>query len=164
MVKGVGCSPSPVPHFGSFVCPPEAILKELDRFGKFGLPIQITEFDIDSMDEKLKADYTRDFLTACFSHPGVVGVNTWGFWEGDHWKPSAALVRKDWTLTPWGAAWFDLIEREWWTHETGTTDRDGRFSLSGFLGDYEITVEGAGKKVSIPASLAKHQPELVIEL
>ncbi len=151
-------------HFGSFVCPPEAILKELDRFGKFGLPIQITEFDIDSMDEKLKADYTRDFLTACFSHPGVVGVNTWGFWEGDHWKPSAALVRKDWTLTPWGAVWFDLIEREWWTHETGTTDRDGRFSLSGFLGDYEITVEGAGKKVSIPDSLAKDQPELVIEL
>ena len=35
----------------------------------------------------MQADYTRDFLILAFSHPSVVGVQLWGFWENAHWIP-----------------------------------------------------------------------------
>ena len=74
-----------------------------------------------------------------FSHPAVTGVLMWGFWEGRHWRPRAAMVRKDWTLKPNGQAWMDLVEKQWWTDERGKTGPDGEYKIRGFLGDYEIT-------------------------
>src|SRR5690606_28268097 len=43
---------------------------------------RITEFDHNTEDEQLQADFLRDFLTLAFSHPQMVGVQLWGFWEG----------------------------------------------------------------------------------
>ena len=40
------------------------ILEKLDRFSTFGLPIEITEFDITSDDEDFKARYLKDYFTA----------------------------------------------------------------------------------------------------
>jgi hypothetical protein len=53
-------------------------------------PSSTPTFDINTDDEELQADYTRDFLTLAYSHPTVVGVQLWGFWERSHWKPEAA--------------------------------------------------------------------------
>lgn len=71
-------------HFGGNPPGPARILQQLDRFATLGLPIQITEFDIDTPDEQLAADFTRDFTTAVFSHPAVTGMVQWGFWEPAH--------------------------------------------------------------------------------
>lgn len=87
-------------HFGGSPPSPMKVLATFDRFAVFGLPIQISEFDIDTSDEELQVAYTRDFLTAAFSHPSVTGVMSWGFWAGSHWKPRAAFWAKDWTLRP----------------------------------------------------------------
>lgn len=38
-----------------------------DRFAKFGIPLQLTEFDIDTRDEQLQADYLRDVMTITFT-------------------------------------------------------------------------------------------------
>ncbi|MHC4694534.1 MAG: endo-1,4-beta-xylanase, partial [Planctomycetota bacterium] len=54
------------------------------RFAKFGVPLQLTEFDIDTRDDKLQADYLRDVMTITFSHPSFNGIVMWGFWEGRH--------------------------------------------------------------------------------
>lgn len=159
-IQGIGMQA----HFGAVLCPPEAALKELDRFAKLGLPIQITEFDIDTMDEKVKSDYTRDFMTICFSHPAVIGFSCWGFWEGRHYKPSCALVYQNWSFTPWGQAWFDLMEKEWWTKAAGVTDANGTYQVRGFLGDYTVTVTLDGKKVVLPTRLEKNSPVLNAKL
>src|SRR5690606_27336867 len=100
----------------------------LDRYqaASPAMKFRITAFDVDTDDEELQADYTRDFLTICFSHPQVLGVQVWGFWEGAHWRPRAAMFRQDWTEKPNGAAWRDLIYNEWQTDETRTTAGDGR--------------------------------------
>jgi GH35 family endo-1,4-beta-xylanase len=66
-------------HFNNNLTGIPKVLKILDRFARFGLPIQATEFDVNVWDEKLQADYTRDFMTALFSHPGVSGIIIWGF-------------------------------------------------------------------------------------
>jgi endo-1,4-beta-xylanase len=133
-------------HFGEAVTGPETVIAILDRFATFGKAIQITEFDLLIRDEQGQARYTRDFLTAVFSHPSTDAFTMWGFWEGKMWQPLGAMVRKDWTLKPNGQAWMDLVLGEWWTDVTGTTGEDGSFVTRGFLGDYRIGVTVAGTK------------------
>ncbi|GAB4462408.1 MAG: endo-1,4-beta-xylanase [Armatimonadaceae bacterium] len=132
-------------HFGGNVIPPERILSGLDRFSTFNLPIMITEFDMNTQDEQLQAAYMRDFMTACFSHPSCAGIMMWGFWEGRHWMPDAALYRRDWTIKPHGQVWLDLVKKQWWSNADGKTNRSGEFAMRGFLGNYEIVVERNGK-------------------
>ena len=133
-------------HFGNSVVPPARIVSGLDRFGKLGLPIAVTEFDIKTDDEAMQADYMRDFMTAAFSHPACNSIIMWGFWEGQHWIPSAALIRRDWTVRPVGTAWLHQVKQVWWTKASGQTNQMGNFETRAFYGDYVITVT-KGKKV-----------------
>lgn len=152
-------------HFGSSVIPPERILSGLDRFAKFGLPIAITEFDMDTTDEDLQGRYMRDFMTAAFSHPAVDEILMWGFWEGKHWMPNAALYRWDWSLKPNGQAWLDLVKRDWWTHVRGITDAKGSIANRSFYGVYEITVStDSGKKNTVYYNFTKSGSPLNITL
>jgi endo-1,4-beta-xylanase len=142
-------------HFSNDLTPPAKLLQLLDRFAAFGLPIQVTEHDINVTDEELQADYTRDFLTTLFSHPQVNGILTWGFWAGRHWRPNAAYFRRDWTVTPAGHIWMDLVLREWWTDAQGSTDSRGNFQTRGFLGDYEITATAENRAATVGANLSR---------
>ena len=152
-------------HFGGSPPPPPRIIEVLDRFGELGLPIQITEFDIDTSDVETQVAYTRDFLTAVFSHPAISGVMCWGFWEGRHWKPRAAFWSKDWQLRPNGEVWVDLTTKRWWTDADLETDEDGKAALRGFLGDYEVTVTAPdGKKAAKSFTLSRDSSTLKLQL
>jgi GH35 family endo-1,4-beta-xylanase len=128
-------------HFGWGLTPPDKLVSELDRWGKLGLDIAITEFDINITDEKLQAAYLRDFYTAMFSHPAVKSISMWGFWEGRHWMPDAAMFRKDWSPRPAAQAYENLVLQEWMTNRTGKTGVAGDYKTRGFYGDYQITVK-----------------------
>lgn len=150
-------------HFGSSAIPPERILSGLDRFAKFGLPISITEFDMDTADEDLQARFMRDFLTAAFSHSSVDSILMWGFWEGKHWMPNAALYRRDWTIKPNGQAWLDLVKGAWWTKIVGASNAQGTFKTRGFYGDYEAVVTRAdGGTQILPFQIRRDQSEPVV--
>jgi GH35 family endo-1,4-beta-xylanase len=137
----------------------------LDRFSSFGLPIVITEFDFATADEQLQADYVRDFYTALFSHPSVDGIYKWGFWERAHWKPQAALWRRDFSEKPAARAYRDLIRREWRTEASGRTDASGAFTLRGFKGDYTVTVTRPGRPATThTATLSANGDEFLITL
>jgi endo-1,4-beta-xylanase len=56
----------------------------------------------------------------------------WGFWEGRHWKPRAALWRRDWSVKPNCQAWLDLVHDCWWTKADGRTDAAGSYQTRGF--------------------------------
>jgi GH35 family endo-1,4-beta-xylanase len=128
--------------------PIEGIWEVYERFAAFGLPMQLTEFDIDTRDEACQADYLRDVMTITFSHPSFNAIVMWGFWEGRHWRPDAALWRKDWTIKPAGEAWKRLVFDEWRTEESGETGADGAFRTRGFLGEYRVIVgEGEARRV-----------------
>jgi len=126
----------------------DALWKIYDRFAKFGVPLQLTEFDIDTRNEQLQADYLRDVMTITFSHPSFNGIVMWGFWQGRHWRPDAALWRKDWSIKPAGKMWKELVFKTWWTNQQRTTDTSGLCAVSAFLGDHEIVVEHAGRTVT----------------
>ena len=152
-------------HFGNDLTPPPRLLAVLDRFAVFGKTIAVTEFDINITDDELQAAYTRDFMTALFSHPSVNGILMWGFWEGRHWRPQAALFRRDWSVKPVGEAWQALVFKEWWTDATAKADAQGRARVRGFLGDYEITAAVGDRKKAKPLSLGKDgaQAELCLK-
>jgi endo-1,4-beta-xylanase len=137
-------------HFGGNPPTPARVLATFDKFGQMGLPIQISEFDIDASDQELKNAYTRDFMIAAFSHPSVTGVMMWGFWEARHWKPRAALWNRDWTLRPHGQVWVDLVKKQWWTEAGGRTDAMGKYDVRGYCGEYQIRV---GTNAPISADL-----------
>ncbi len=126
-------------HFSSSLTSPEKVWTLLNRYGAFGKKLYISELDVDVAPPELQADYLRDFMTLCFSHPQVDGIQLWGFWAGRHWKPQCALYNKDWSLSPVGQAWRDLVFNQWWTEEQALTDEKGCIVSRVFLGDYEIS-------------------------
>jgi len=150
-------------HFRS-PTPPETVWKILDRFAKFKLPLQITEFDFPGEDEQLQAQYTRDFMTAVFAHPAVDGFVMWGFWEGRHWRPNCAMYRRDWSIKPNGRVYKDLVLKQWWTRADGKTGADGTFAVRGFLGDYDVTVAKGQQDSTRPTKLARGGSVLTVRL
>ncbi len=140
-------------HFGDALTSPLDLIAIFDRFATLGIPIRITELDIDVADEQLQADYFRDFLTVSFSHPEINGILLWGFWESQDWRPDAALFRKDWSIKPNGQVWKDLVLGKWWTRADGDSAADGTFSTRGFLGDYDVKVTAGNRSQSSTFSL-----------
>jgi len=119
----------------------DTVFQRIDRLAKFGLPLRITEFDHEGINDQHQAQYLHDFYVTVFSHPAVECINMWGFWEGAHWKPPRALFRKDWSIKPNGLTYKDLVFNKWWTNSQGITDDQGQFGTRGFLGSYEIQIK-----------------------
>lgn len=141
-------------HFAELVTGIPKVFEILDRFSAFNKEIKITEFDINSINDELKVNYTRDFMTALFSYPHVKSILSWGFWAGRHWKPEAAWYNLDWTIRPQGEQYKQLVFEEWWTPEQSlNSDASGGTDFgSCFLGNYEVEVSynGATFTKSVP--------------
>ncbi|CAI5519787.1 unnamed protein product [Closterium sp. Naga37s-1] len=117
-----------------------------------GLPVWVTELDVSSIVEKVRADDLEICLREAFGHGGVEGVVLWGFWEGSGpdrpsmSRKNAHLVRSDWSLTEAGERLERLLE-EWTTRGVvGRTDEEGWFVVEGFAGEYEVVVRDGGKE------------------
>jgi len=151
-------------HFKSEVTPPEELLKRLDRYAAFGKDLQVTEFDIDTIDQQLQADYTRDAMTALFSHPSVTGFLMWGFWEGRHWIPNGAMYDRDWSPKPNAAVYEELVFKKWWTEESGETDGEGQYAVRGFQGDYEIEVRSGEESRTVDVRLSRDGATVSVEI
>jgi GH35 family endo-1,4-beta-xylanase len=143
-------------HFGkSDAVAPEEVYRRLNRFAHFKKALQITEFDFNTPDEQLQADYTRDFLTVAFSHPSTVGFLMWGFWERSHWRPGAAMFRADWSTKPNYDAYYDLVFKKWWTNAAGKTTPSGKYTVRGFLGDYDVEVRAGDRAKALKTKIVK---------
>lgn len=145
-------------HFAGFLTSPPELLARLDLIsgihgGTDTYPLRITELDINTPDEALQGDYTRDFLTAAFSHPSVTGVLMWGFWENQHWLPNGALFRSNWQPKPNAIAWSNLVYNTWTTRTNVQTTSSGKATARGFKGEYEITIRLPGTNVTVLARL-----------
>ncbi len=151
-------------HIGGSPWSMPDLLKTLDRFGAYGIPVEITEFDTQIMDDELDAQFMKDFLTAVYSHPSTNGFIMWGFWDGAQWNHKAPIFNEDWTEKPSGKALEQLMFHDWWTNASGKTDAEGSYQTRGFTGDYEVTVKSGGKTVTVPAQLTKEGLTLPVVL
>ena len=151
-------------HFGSSLTGPEDLMELLDRYARFKKPLYVTEYDVVVDDEKVAADYTRDFYTILFSHPSVDGIIMWGFWDGAHWKKNAALFREDWSLKPAGQVYKDLVLKEWRTQASGATDAAGSFRTRGFHGSYTVTAKSPKGSAEQVLELGKDGAKVTLKL
>lgn len=138
-------------HFGPEGVDITKVRRSLGRLSRFGLPIKVTEFDINSNDEQVKERGLFDLYTAAFEHPAVTGILMWGFWEGAHWLPDAALWKKDWTPTPAVEAYRRLIFDRWWTRFDGIANESGECSVPAFFGVHRVAIAG-GSTVEVRLS------------
>jgi GH35 family endo-1,4-beta-xylanase len=136
----------------------------LDALAVFHLPVRVTEFNMPGQrskycenaklrmppeQEERNAKEFVDFYKICFAHPAVDGILLWGFWEDANWIPASSLYRHDWSITPTGKAYRNLVFNEWWTREDVVADKNGNVSVSAFYGKYKITVNGVSRELDL---------------
>jgi len=78
----------------------------LARLAATGLPIYITELDVNLANDARHANVLRDLVTTFWANPSVVGITHWGHEQGSTWQANAYLIRTDDSLRP-GLVWLD---------------------------------------------------------
>ena len=135
-----------------------SVLDTYDEFyDAFGLEAKVTEFDLPTIvDDSLGAKYLADYLTATFSHESMTGFMFWNFWDVDTWQnPQANLFERDWTITPAGEAYVDLVFGEWWTNERLSTGAGGLAGTRAFKGTHEVSYTCGGEQVTERVTLGE---------
>lgn len=142
--------------------PPETVYARLEEYGTRypNLKLAGTEFEIkDQYDdstgnvvvaygETLRAQMTEEILTTYYSHPNVTGMSAWDFMnpevDADDPTTARALCYYDGTVKLNGLVWYYLHRIRYNTDLSMTTPANGEVSLSGFKGDYAISVAYEG--------------------
>lgn len=78
----------------------------LASFQATGLPLYISELDLNLADDAQQANRMRDLFTTFWSNPSVVGVTHWGYLQNNVWQPNIYLIRNDGSLRP-ALTWLD---------------------------------------------------------
>ncbi|WP_064750579.1 endo-1,4-beta-xylanase [Solirubrobacter soli] len=84
----------------------------LDRLAATGVPIQLTELDLDGFDvdgvpgDEMQLRYYRQVFPTFWEHPSVKGVTLWGWRQPNHWRnaQNAPIFLSNGTLKP-AAQW-----------------------------------------------------------
>lgn len=146
----------------------DAITSILDRFGRFGLPVQMTEttllsgeimpphivdlndYQVESWPttpegEARQAEEMVSHYRNVFAHPATESLTYWGLADEGAWLGApSGLVRLDGTRKPAWDALHALIKGEWWMGPTTVvTDDAGRIVIDGVAGMYAVTVTDA---------------------
>jgi endo-1,4-beta-xylanase len=72
----------------------------LNRLGTLGLPIYISEFDINEADDSTQLANYKTYFPLFWENFGVKGITLWGYIQGLTWKTNAFLVRTDGSERP----------------------------------------------------------------
>lgn len=159
----------------------EQVTEILDRFGRFGLPLQLTETSlvsgalmpaeiVDLNDyvvdawpstpegEERQARELEAHYRAVWDHPAVESITWWGLQDRGQWLDApAGLIRADGTPKPSYDVLRDLVTREWWHGPAAAvTDADGNLRIEGAAGEYRVTWSGGEVDVDVAGTAAQH--------
>jgi len=70
----------------------------LDVLAATGLPIYISELDVNFADDARHANWLRDLVTIFLNNPSVVGITHWGHLQNTMWREDAYLINRDGSL------------------------------------------------------------------
>lgn len=76
------------------------VQRNLDLLASAGLPIYISELDVNYADDARQANKLRQLFSIFWNHPAVAGVTHWGYREGAMWRENAWLLNSDGTERP----------------------------------------------------------------
>lgn len=145
----------------------DAVLAVVERFARFGLPIQMTESTLVSghlmpagiedlndyripswpttpEGEARQADEVVRHYRSLFGHPAVESVTYWGLTDAGSWLGApVGFVRADGSEKPSFAALDHLVNDEWRFRPARLrTDASGRLPIHGPRGTYAVTTAG----------------------
>jgi len=154
----------------------EAIERILDRFARFGLPLQLTETSLVSGDlmppeivdlndyqvddwpstpegEERQARELVAHYETVVAHPAVESLTYWGMTDATAWLGApSGLVRRDGTAKPAYDALRERVRGQWWLPATTVrTDEDGTVVVRGFAGRYAVAA-GVGPDRAVAGS------------
>lgn len=151
---------------------PVEVLKTFNRYKELGLPLHITEFTPQSSGipitggwrqgnwtEEAQAEFAEQFYTVAFSHPSMVSIHWWGLSDRFIWLRGGGLLDKDFNPKPVYTRLMKLIKEDWMTKNVrGTTDKNGKFSLRGFAGKYQVIItDSKGNKKTMDVHLQQQK-------
>ncbi|MGC5167194.1 endo-1,4-beta-xylanase [Luteimicrobium sp. DT211] len=142
----------------------DAIEGILERFARFGFPLQLTETSLVSGDlmppeivdlndyqvadwpstaegeERQASEVVAHYETA-FAHPAVESLTYWGMTDATAWLGApSGLIRRDGTPKPAYDALRGLVRGQWWVPPTTVrADDDGTVVVRGFAGRYAVS-------------------------
>ncbi len=134
----------------------------LDRFSTFGIPLHFTENTLLSGEimpahivdlndyqvekwpstpegELRQEKEWKEMYTTLFAHPLVEAITGWDFADGGWLHAPSGIIREDNSLKPVYNTLDKLINNEWHTDLTLTTDENGMLSFEGIRGDYKVS-------------------------
>jgi endo-1,4-beta-xylanase len=165
----------------------EAVLRIVDRFARFGLPIQMTETtlvsgqlmppEIEDLNdyripewpstpegEARQAQEIERHYRSLFGHPAVESLTYWGFTDAGSWLGApVGFLRADGTRKPSFEVLDRLVNQEWWLPATPMrTDGSGTVAVRGAFGGYRVTAGDASASFAlektVPAVTAGLRP------
>jgi len=92
--KSFAGSPSPYSY------PVPTLKANLERLTATGLPVYITEFEINEASDSIQLANYKIYFPLFWENPGVKGITHWGYKQGDMWKENGYLVRSNGTERP----------------------------------------------------------------
>jgi endo-1,4-beta-xylanase len=163
----------------------EKTLMVLEHFERFNLPIHFTEntlvsgalmppeivdlndYQVDEWpstpagEERQAREVVLHYKTL-LSHPSVQAITWWDLSDGGWLNAPAGLLRKDHSRKPAYDELLRLIKGDWWLAPTRmATDANGEFTLTGFLGEYEVSLESLKAAFSLKQ---KGEAHITVEL
>lgn len=158
--------------------PLDRVQKILDQYATLGKEIHITEFEPaasgqkitgshreGTWDEAAQAEYAVKFYRVSFAHPAVRAITWWDLGDQGSFIPGGGMLREDLSPKLVYEQLKRLIHEEWKTRVSGTTDGEGRFSLRGFFGTYNVVVTISGKTIETQFHLEQGKAnELTVSL
>ncbi len=76
------------------------IRSSLDRLGSLGLPVYISELDLNIADDDAQQGRYKSLFPILWQHSAVRGVTLWGYKQNHTWKPETYLLRGDGSERP----------------------------------------------------------------
>ena len=87
LIDGIGCQ-----AHGFESASAATIKSNLNKLATTGLPIYISEFDINIQDDAQQLAKYKELFPVMWEHPDVKGITLWGYVENDMWKQYAYLI------------------------------------------------------------------------
>ncbi|HTO95140.1 MAG TPA: endo-1,4-beta-xylanase, partial [Bacteroidota bacterium] len=94
--------------------PTSTLKANLDRLAALGLPVYISEFDINEPTDSVQLANYQTYFPLFWEDPGVKGMTLWGYAQGAIWQQNAYIVRTDGSERP-ALKWLrQYLARPWW--------------------------------------------------
>jgi len=150
----------------------DKFLEFIDRFKQFGLPLHFTEntlisgeimpsYIVDLNDwqvdewpstpegEERQLKEWKEVYETLFADSSVEAITGWDFADGAWLHAPSGIIREDGSLKPVYHELKRLVKEEWTSKGTVHTDENGYASISGFRGEYELSLDNKNTRFTL---------------